>query len=304
MRIIAGEFRNRKLISPPENAPTRPIPDRVKEALFNLLRGWTEGATVLDVFAGSGAIGFEAVSRGATSCTFFERDKRVADLLQRNIEHLGCADRCEVMRADALGPALLTRSPQGVDLMFFDPPYALVDEAEGWDRVKVQFGRAMGLMKDKSFAVLRTPWPFKHFVPDDAGEVAEGEHDQGRRRRKGKGSGRGPTPERVWEGADLRELEASGYDAEMLHDDDDEWEGEEEDGWDDEGEDAEHPEGAVTDEEHESEGSAPDAPPRPAGKWIPADLSIPGAKGPETHVYGSTAIHLYMPDRAGTTSGH
>lgn len=272
MRIIAGEFRNRKLISPPENVPTRPIPDRVKEALFNLLRGWTEGATVLDVFAGSGAIGLEAVSRGATSCTFFERDKRVAELLQRNIEHLGCADRCEVMRADALGPALLTRSPRDIDLVFFDPPYALVNEPEGWERVRVQFGRVMGLMKDKSFAVMRTPWPFRHFIPDDAPSTEPSER-HGRRRQRHEED---EDEERIWEGEDLRELEESGYDDALLTDDDADEEG--------------------TDDE---EGGDDDSSSRPPGKWVMADLRIAGAKGPETHIYGSTAIHLYMPDRSG-----
>jgi 16S rRNA (guanine(966)-N(2))-methyltransferase RsmD len=291
MRIIAGEFRHRKLISPPETAPTRPIPDRVKEALFNLLRGWTEDAVVLDVFAGSGAIGLEAVSRGASRCVFVEKDRRVADLLQRNIDALGCGDRCEIIRADALGPALLTRVPRDVDLMFFDPPYALVDEAEGWERVRVQFGRAMGLLKPKAFAVLRTPWPFKHFVPDEVVAEAGSEEEAQRmeRRKGGKGAKearrrRGEDDERVWEGEDLRELEATGY-AEAMEDEDDDV-----DGFDDEmegeGEDGEGEEG---------DGAGESAPRGPAGRWVPADLSIIGATGPETHIYGSSEVHFYAP---------
>lgn len=249
MRIISGEFRHRKLISPPDATTTRPIPDRVKEALFNLLRGWTEDAVVLDVFAGSGAIGLEAVSRGAARCVFFEKDRRIANLLQRNIDALGCADRCEVVRADALSPALLTRSPRDVDLMFFDPPYALLQDPAGWARLKLQFSRAMELMKEKSFAVLRTPWPFRHRIIDEPTEEQElAEEDDG---------------VRIWEGESLRELEAGGYAAAMEDDD-------------------------IEDDDIDDE-------PAP-GRWQQVDLSIPGAKGPETHVYGSTAIHFYMRD--------
>lgn len=255
MRIIAGEFRHRKLISPPDATITRPIPDRVKEALFNLLRGWTEDAVVLDVFAGTGAIGLEAVSRGAKQCVFIEKDRRIADILQRNIDALGCTDRCDVFRADALGAALLTRAPRDVDLMFFDPPYPLVQNPESWDRVKLQFSRAMELMKEKSFAVLRTPWPFRHRILQEGEQEAE---ERGRGREEDDDS-----EEKVWEGEDLRELEASGY-ADAMEDDEDE-----------------------LDEDEETAETAP-------GHWEMVDLNIPGAQGPETHIYGSTAIHLYM----------
>ncbi len=254
MRIISGEYRHRKLISPPDAEITRPIPDRVKEALFSLLRGWTEGAVVLDVFAGTGAIGLEAISRGAAQCVFVEKDRRIAEILQKNIDMLGCGDRCTLIRADALGPALLTRCPRDIDLMFFDPPYPLIQDPEGWDRVKLQFSRGLEMMKEKSFAVLRTPWPFRHRVD---GPDAPDEADNDDRRR-----GEPEEDEKVWEGEDLRELEESGY-AEAMQDDDD---------------------GFDEDEEEETS----------AGRWAPVDLAIPGAKGPETHVYGSTALHFYM----------
>jgi 16S rRNA (guanine966-N2)-methyltransferase len=267
MRIISGEFRHRKLISPPDAATTRPIPDRVKEALFSLLRGWTEGAVVVDVFAGSGAIGLEAVSRGASRCVFFEKDRRIADLLQRNIDMLGCTDRCDVIRADALGTALLTRSPREVDLMFFDPPYAIVEDPEGWDRVKLQFSRAGGLMKDKSFAVLRTPWPFRHRIRDAA--VIEEEPRSSRSSRRGERDEE--EEEKIWEGEDLRELEESGYAAAMGDDD----------GGDEGDEDEDGAEGAWAEDET-------------MGRFEAVSLAIPGMQGPETHVYGSTAIHLYM----------
>lgn len=295
MRIIAGEFRHRKLISPPDATVTRPIPDRVKEALFNLLRGWTEGATVLDVFAGSGAIGLEAVSRGAARCVFVERDRRIAELLQKNIDMLGCTDRCDVIRADALGPALLTRCPRDIDLMFFDPPYPLVQTPEGWERTKLQFSRAMEMMKDKSFAILRTPWPFRHRIGDQPVEEAP-EPREGRRKWRHEEEEE-EKEDRIWEGEDLRELEAGGYAAAMddvddgYDDEDDDFDGDDgEEGWDDDGDVDEHA-------EHDEEGDAEEL----TGHWEPVDLTMPNANGPETHVYGSTAIHLYMRKPAATT---
>src|SRR5215475_7819068 len=103
MRIIAGEFRSRRLLTPKDDAVTRPIPDRVKESLFGLLRGHCEGAQVFDGFAGTGALGLEAISRGAGRCVFVEKDKGAAELLRRNIEALGAGDRCELILGDALG---------------------------------------------------------------------------------------------------------------------------------------------------------------------------------------------------------
>lgn len=173
MRIIAGEFRRRRIESPPETAQTRPIPDRVKEALFNLLRGNVEGATAVDVFSGTGPIGLEAVSRGAASCTFVEKDRRVAEVLRRNIETLGCADRCDVVVADALGMSLEHRLPERIDLLFFDPPYPLMTDPRSAQRVLGQFGRLVGRLGEEGFAVLRTPWPYMVSVPGPGAASSE-----------------------------------------------------------------------------------------------------------------------------------
>ena len=105
MRIIGGEFKRKRLYGPSEKMPTRPIPDLVKEALFNLLRGHVEGQECYDGFAGSGAIGLEAISRGAKRCVFIERDKNVMQVLQKNIDHVGAGERAEPVKADALGAA-------------------------------------------------------------------------------------------------------------------------------------------------------------------------------------------------------
>nr|WP_294813918.1 16S rRNA (guanine(966)-N(2))-methyltransferase RsmD [uncultured Sphingomonas sp.] len=121
MRIIAGEWRGRPLVSP-KGDTTRPTADRTREALFSMLVsrvGSFEGLAVADLFAGSGALGLEALSRGAASCLFVEQDKAALDVLKANIAKLG-AKGAEVRATSALalGPAV-----KPLDLILMDPPY-------------------------------------------------------------------------------------------------------------------------------------------------------------------------------------
>jgi 16S rRNA (guanine966-N2)-methyltransferase len=118
VRIVAGEHKGRRLQTP-RGARTRPTADRVREALFSMLTD-VSGARVLDLFAGSGALGIEALSRGATSAVFVERDTRAAAAIARNLEAIGVA--AEVRREDVLG--FLDRAHHATfDLVFVDPPY-------------------------------------------------------------------------------------------------------------------------------------------------------------------------------------
>lgn len=124
MRIIAGHWRGRPLAAPKGDA-TRPTADRTREALFSMLAsrvGSFEGLAVADLFAGSGALGFEALSRGAASCLFVEQDRAALDALRANAEKLGAnIDRRADIRATsvlALGPAA-----KPMDLILMDPPY-------------------------------------------------------------------------------------------------------------------------------------------------------------------------------------
>ncbi len=125
MRIVAGEFRGRRLAAPAGQA-TRPTTDRAREALFNKLQhafpGRLEGARVLDLFAGTGALGLEALSRGAQSCLFIEMGADARGAIRDNIEALGLQGRTKIFRRDAsrLGEAG-TIAP--FDLVFADPPY-------------------------------------------------------------------------------------------------------------------------------------------------------------------------------------
>lgn len=260
MRIIAGEYRSRQLLSPPAGTQTRPIPDRVKESLFSILRGNIEGAAVLDAFAGTGTIGLEALSRGAARCVLVERDRRVAEALRRNVEMLGCEDRAEVVVGDVLGIGVLSRCPRPVDLVIFDPPYEMVKEGRpggGWDRVKGQFSRLIEFLSDGGFAVLRTPWPFVHLEEEEAEPAALPER---RKRLKKKRRGDG-------EEFDAASEDDAGEDVEAADDQEE----------------------VVAEEAAAGPGLAATNPKRHS-----VDLAIPGAVGPETHDYRHTAVHLYM----------
>jgi 16S rRNA (guanine966-N2)-methyltransferase len=123
MRVISGEWRGRKLIAP-RNDATRPTADRTRETLFSMLAsrlGSFEGLYVADLFAGSGALGIEALSRGAAHCLFGEQDREAIDALRKNLAALGAAARAEVRAGSvlALGPA-----PRSFDLLLLDAPYA------------------------------------------------------------------------------------------------------------------------------------------------------------------------------------
>lgn len=157
LRILAGEFRSRQLETPPDEERTRPMASRVKESVCNLLRGWFEDARVLDLFAGVGTMGLEAVSRGAREVLLVERDRGIHELLQRNIDALGCGDRAVALQADALGPLALQRAPQPADLVFLDPPYRVMLDPDERREVLAQAARSRAVMADRGFLVLRSP---------------------------------------------------------------------------------------------------------------------------------------------------
>lgn len=126
MRIVAGKLRGRSL-AVPEGGTIRPTSDRVREALFNILSHGIEdfaldGVRVLDLFAGTGALGIEALSRGASFCLFIEEDATARGLVRRNVEALGLTGQARIYRRDAtrLGPAL---PRERFDLLLADPPY-------------------------------------------------------------------------------------------------------------------------------------------------------------------------------------
>jgi 16S rRNA (guanine966-N2)-methyltransferase len=156
-KIISGDFRSRILLTPEGEDRTRPMTARVKESVFAMLHGWFQGARVLDLFAGVGTVGLECVSRGASEVVMIERDREVFRYLEHNIATLKCGDRAIALQADALGPTALARSPKPVDLVFMDPPYALMVEPATRKLVLAQAARTRPLFAAKGFLVLRTP---------------------------------------------------------------------------------------------------------------------------------------------------
>jgi 16S rRNA (guanine966-N2)-methyltransferase len=128
LRIIAGEFKGRRLKTPTTNK-VRPTSDRVREAWFSILQQSIPDARVLDLFAGSGALGFEALSRGAVSVDFVETQRGSLTALKANVEALKVEDRVTVHRMDALRFAERLQ-PGAYDVAFADPPYAGDEAAE------------------------------------------------------------------------------------------------------------------------------------------------------------------------------
>jgi len=136
MRIIAGKWRGRPLVAP-KGDTTRPTADRTRETLFSMLTsriGDLEGLAVADLFAGSGALGLEALSRGAASCLFVEQDRAALDALRANAAKLGL-DRPDIRATSVL---TLGSAPRPLDLILMDPPYGTGAGAVALDKLNRQ----------------------------------------------------------------------------------------------------------------------------------------------------------------------
>ncbi|HOJ13593.1 MAG TPA: 16S rRNA (guanine(966)-N(2))-methyltransferase RsmD [Deltaproteobacteria bacterium] len=119
LRITAGSFRSMRLQSPGQGV--RPTSDKVRQAVFSTILAYVQGAHVLDLFAGSGALGFEALSRGAASATFVDASKRCIDVIKKNAAALGVLERVSIVKAEAFSFVGSCSSSYG--LIFVDPPY-------------------------------------------------------------------------------------------------------------------------------------------------------------------------------------
>lgn len=125
MRIIGGEFGSRRIITPP-GEHTRPTLDRTRESLFNVLQGRIQGASVLDLFAGSGALGLEALSRGAERAVFCDNSRGAAQAIRANIESLMVGSRAKLLHMDwHRATETLERTEERFDIIFVDPPYQM-----------------------------------------------------------------------------------------------------------------------------------------------------------------------------------
>jgi 16S rRNA (guanine966-N2)-methyltransferase len=150
MRIIAGEWRGRKLTAPKGDA-TRPTADRTRETLFSMLTsrlGSFEDLRVADLFAGSGALGIEALSRGAAQCLFVEQDRKAVDAIRANLASLGAQSRARVETGSVMQLRLVN---EPYDLILLDPPYKTGAGAVALDRL-----RRLGWIGDATWIAVET----------------------------------------------------------------------------------------------------------------------------------------------------
>lgn len=135
MRITGGKLARRRFLVPPQvdEGTVRPTPDRVREAVFSMLIHHLAGAKVLDLFAGSGGHGFEAISRQAQMVTFVEKDPEVAAIIKQNISDLGLSSQCSIEISDCRD--FLEKSKILADIIFLDPPYTITLDEPFFDKV-------------------------------------------------------------------------------------------------------------------------------------------------------------------------
>lgn len=129
MRVIAGTAKRIPLITPP-GLFTRPTTDRIKETLFNMLQGELCDCSFLDLFAGSGSIGIEALSRGAAACVFVEQEKKALECIRENLKKTGLEARAEVFAMGVMEALAFLEEKRSFDIVFMDPPYKKGHEKE------------------------------------------------------------------------------------------------------------------------------------------------------------------------------
>jgi 16S rRNA (guanine(966)-N(2))-methyltransferase RsmD len=159
MRVIGGEFRSRRLKSV-EGRVTRPTPDRLRETLFNILAPRIVGAVFVDAYAGTGAVGIEALSRGAARCVFVESGRRAVEAIRENLHALGIEERASVVA----GKVVAALGWLQADIVFMDPPY----EMEG------EYRAALGEIEDRSQESGVRMVVAQHSVRFDPGEAHGG----------------------------------------------------------------------------------------------------------------------------------
>jgi 16S rRNA (guanine966-N2)-methyltransferase len=156
MRVIGGEFRSRALKSLP-GLDVRPTPDRLREALFNVLATRVQGASFLDLYAGTGAVGIEALSRGAAQVTLVEADRGALKVIHENLRALGIDGRVDVRAARVTRAIPALRA----DIVFLDPPYPLEKE----------YGSALNLLGQHRQGLVIAQHPPRLILDDDYGRL-------------------------------------------------------------------------------------------------------------------------------------
>ena len=161
MRIIAGRFRSRVLLGPEDEKTTRPVTDRVKQSLFDILTPLLPEAVVYDCFAGTGSMGLESISRGARRAVFFEADRSAVGRLRKNIAALGVEAESAVVATDLFryfAQAVAPAAGEGASVIFLDPPYRFLRERA--DALRELSARLTGHLSEEGLVV------FRHDVKD------------------------------------------------------------------------------------------------------------------------------------------
>jgi len=157
IKILGGQFKSRKLKTPRDNDITRPWTGRSRESIINQLRGHLQDSIILDLFAGIGTMGLEAVSRGAKTVIMVEKDRKIFTILESNIELLQCSAQAVAIQGDALSSIPLLRVPRPVNIAFIDPPYVMMKDEVLRDKIFEQVSKIEQLLDPEGLIVLRTP---------------------------------------------------------------------------------------------------------------------------------------------------
>ncbi len=174
LRIVAGTHRGRRICAPGKQMKIRPTSDRVRESLFDILGRRLEGIRVLDLCAGTGALGLESLSRGARSAVFLDADSGAIKLISENIQILGVGDKAQVIRGEL--PFALSRVKGEFEVVFFDPPYrsALVE------KVLQRLGKEKGFLAPNAMVIVERdrrskPLNFSRFAIDRRHRIGDTE---------------------------------------------------------------------------------------------------------------------------------
>ncbi len=169
MYIIAGQYRHQRLATP-KGMQTRPTASRLRESLFNICQGFIENARFLDLFAGSGAIGFEALSRGAQAVTFIDASKEAVRCQQTNASKLDVQTQCQILHGQVLTLLpWLEKQRKQYDIIFADPPYATTDhpeEKQFYSEKIVRFLDASTLLAEKGVLFIEEESGFEPQIND------------------------------------------------------------------------------------------------------------------------------------------
>ncbi|MDG1137260.1 MAG: 16S rRNA (guanine(966)-N(2))-methyltransferase RsmD [Phycisphaerales bacterium] len=157
IKILSGQYKSRRLKTPRDNETTRPWTGRARESVFNQLRGHIGDGIVLDLFSGIGTMGLEAASRGAKEVVLVEQDRKIFAMLEENIATLDCKDIAIALQSDALSSVPLLRVQRPVDVIFIDPPYAMMVDVVTRERIFDQVRTFNTILDPEGLVVLRTP---------------------------------------------------------------------------------------------------------------------------------------------------